>query len=185
MIIYESLKKDHEKVTELLRSLVETVQTDHKERGALLRQIRDELIPHARAEEAIFYNSLREIDAAKELVAEAYWEHLEAEGLLRSLQTMDAVDLNWRRGAEKLKEITERHIIDEETATFDVAKTYFLDQEAEMMGEAFEKLKVQIREGGLLKNMVDLIANMMPERFRGGLRKFTQDIPETPYKASG
>ena len=79
MNIFDLLKKDHKSVKELLNQLIALDDKgDEAQRDALVSQIRDELIPHARAEEAVFYNPLRamKIDNAK--LMHAYKEHLEA-----------------------------------------------------------------------------------------------------------
>ncbi len=172
MLIYDALKKDHDKVKELLATLVTSSQADEDTRTSLIQKIRDELVPHARAEEAVFYNSLRSIEPAKDLVKNAYGEHLEAESLLRTLQGMEAADMNWKKTALKLKEAVEHHIREEEGSVFSAAKQLLIEEEARMMGEAFERMKPEIREGSFVQNTVEMVANMMPERFAKPLRSF-------------
>ena len=72
MQIYDALMKDHRKVEGLLANLVTIKDGDFKRRDELVQKIRDELIPHARAEEAVFYNSIRAVDTAKDLVWHGY-----------------------------------------------------------------------------------------------------------------
>jgi hemerythrin-like domain-containing protein len=148
MLIYEELKKDHEKV-----------------KSQLIKAIRDELIPHARAEEAVFYNTLRSIDSAKDIVMHGYQEHLEAETQLRMLQLRDKIDVEWKETAQKLKSAVEHHIQEEEGKIFNVAKQLFTNDEAVMMGDAFTKLKPDIKEEGFLSTTLDMVVNMMPPRF--------------------
>ena len=147
MLIYEALKKDHEKVKSLLnRLLLLNEKSEHSE--DLIQQIRDELIPHARAEEAIFYNSLRSIDSAKDLVMHGYGEHMEAEALLKRLQMSDAFNADWKETAIKLKNALEHHIREEEDRIFSVAKEILTEEEAEKLGDAFEQMKPDIKEIG-------------------------------------
>src|SRR5438552_3887791 len=91
MKIYDSLKKDHEKLKLLLQDLVTENQRIDVYKN-LLTQIRDELVPHARAEEAVLYNSIRDMNTGKEIVAHSYKEHMEAETLLRTLQALKIFD---------------------------------------------------------------------------------------------
>ncbi|RYZ62145.1 MAG: hemerythrin domain-containing protein, partial [Proteobacteria bacterium] len=107
MEIYQALKKDHEKVKSLLQRLVGLADSDVKTRHSLVSQIRDELVPHSRAEEAVFYNSLRLVDDSKKVAMHGFAEHMEAETFLRTLQATDAVGAGWRPVAEKLKETLE------------------------------------------------------------------------------
>ncbi len=169
MLIFEALKKDHEKVKNLLNKLVEMKEGDAG-RKALIDEVRDELIPHARAEEAIFYNSLRTIKETKDLVMHGYKEHMEAETLLRTLQLKEKIDADWTKTANKLREAILHHIESEEGEIFSAARRVFTQEEAEMMADAFEELKPKVRKEGFLKTTMDLILNMLPPRFAGPLR---------------
>lgn len=171
MIIYDALKKDHVKLKELLNELVHATEAGEESRNDLISKIRDELVPHSRAEEAVFYNSLREIDQAHSLAMHGYREHMEAETLLRSLQVTGAVNINWTSGARKLKEALEHHISEEEGELFSAAQQLFTNEEAKEMGIAFEKMKPEIKEGSFVKSTVEMIANMMPSRLRDAFQK--------------
>lgn len=175
MLIYDALKKDHEKVKGLLDELLAVTEGDPR-RNQLIKSIRDELIPHSRAEESVLYNSLRSIDATKDLVRESFQEHLEAEALLRTLQMKDKIDADWRTTAGKLKEALVHHIREEESAVFAAAQEYLTEREAEMMADAFEKMKPEIRKENILQTTVDLIANLMPPRFASVFRDRTFEI---------
>ena len=87
MLIYDLLKQDHEKVKGLLSELVNSSDATEETRVGLINQIRDELVPHARAEEAVLYNSMRAIDMAKDLAWHGYEEHAEAACGGRVLET--------------------------------------------------------------------------------------------------
>lgn len=170
MQIYEALRKDHDKVKNLLKELVAIEQDNAEDRHELIEEIRNELVPHSRAEETVFYNSLREIEAARDIVMHGYQEHMEAEAHLRMLQLRDRIDLEWKETAKKLKESLEHHIEEEEGKIFNVAKQLFTDEEAEMMAEAFENLKPEVQTEGFMKTTLDLIGNLMPPRFAAKFR---------------
>jgi hemerythrin-like domain-containing protein len=165
MDIYEALRKDHDKVKGLLNRLVSLTQDNIDERHSIIEQIRGDLIPHARAEEAVLYNALRSLDAGKKIVMHGYREHIEAESLLRILQVLDKVDMEWKTTANKLKEALEHHIREEETEIFSVAHQVFSEEEAHMLGEAFEAMKPEIKEEGMMKSTLELMKNLMPPRF--------------------
>ena len=173
MQIYEALKSDHEKVRGLLGELISLDDEDSASRSRILEQIRDELIPHSRAEEAVFYNSIRAVNTAQDLVWHSFKEHMEAEALLRALQAMDKVDVSWKKTAHKLNEALNHHILEEENKIIPVAEHLFTHEEAEAMGEAFEEMKPEVQEEGFLQTTLDMIANMMPTRLAAPLRTFT------------
>jgi len=176
MKIYEALVNDHNKVKDLLGRLVALNAGDEEERTTLIEEIRDELVPHARAEEAVFYNSIRAINTAQDLVWHGYEEHMEAEALLRTLQAADKIDADSRKLAQKLKTTVEHHIREEEERIIPVAQQLFTDQEAEVMAEAFEEMKPDVKEGNIMQNTLDMIANMMPPRLAAPLRSFTYRV---------
>ncbi len=177
MEIYEALKKDHVKVKQILHEMLAIPDTDDANRTRLVQMLRDELIPHARAEEAIFYNSLRTAASGKDLAMHGYREHLEAEGLLRMLQAQDKVNMDWKNTASKLLSALEHHIQEEEGNMFNEARKNFSAEEAQMMGSAFEKLKPEIREETILGTTWDMVANMMPPRFTDSFKNSRSSHP--------
>lgn len=171
MSIYDELKSDHVKVINTISELIE-VKEDTEKARLLINQLRDQLIPHVRAEEAVLYNSLRSLDLLKPLISHSYREHIEAETLLRTLQVKVKTHMDWHELAKKLKDALLDHINEEETVLFSEAKKTLKDEEAEQMGVAFLKLKPEIKEEGLTANMLELTANLMPTRFAKYMRSF-------------
>jgi hemerythrin-like domain-containing protein len=171
MHIFEALMKDHKKLKELLKELVSLKDDDFESRNNLVQDIRDELVPHSRAEEAVFYDSLRALDADKKVIMHGFTEHMEAEALLRLLQVEEKAHLGWKATARKLKDAVEHHIHEEEKDIFATARTVLTAEEAKKLGELFENLKPQIREEGFLKNSVELVVNMMPVRLAAAVKK--------------
>jgi hemerythrin superfamily protein len=176
MQIYELLKNDHREVKSLLDQLIAAEGAE--ERSALIAKVRDALVPHSRAEEAVFYNSLREYDRAKDKIGHSFVEHLSAETILRGLQVQEKVMGNWQAGARKLKEALDHHIAEEEGELFSLARQFFTEEEANMMGGAFEKLKAETVPEGFMKTTLDLVVNMMPPRFTKGFRDFDFSPPK-------
>jgi len=173
MTIYEQLKSDHRNVIALLDELIAAEKDTPKRREMLVAKIGEELIPHARAEEAVLYNSMRDLDVAGGVVGHSYQEHLEAEAVFRSLQVTDAVNVNWVGGAKKLKAALEHHIAEEEGKVFPAAQQLFTNPEAEAMAEVFNRMKPAIRKQSFVGQSADMVVNMMPGRLRDSFAKFT------------
>jgi hemerythrin superfamily protein len=171
MKIYAALKRDHEKLETLLDKLVESSETGDPKWRALVDKIRNELIPHSRAEEAVFYNAIREFEHAKGLVAHSYGEHAMAEAELRTLQAMETIDANWTTLAKKLRTDLLHHVEEEEGKIFAAAKMIFSDEEADKIGDAFEQLKPYVQEQSIAGTTLDLIINLLPQRLVTGFRK--------------
>ncbi len=174
MQIYDAIKLDHREIIQMLDELT-SLNEGERTREDLIERIRDAFVPHSRAEEAVFYNSLRSFDVAKELVRDSFREHLEAERLLRLLQLKEKVDLDWKKTANQLKVAISRHIEDEENKLFPVAKNILSYEEAEKLGVAFERMKPEVREEGIMGSTMDLIANLMPPRFTKSAREYRAD----------
>lgn len=167
MKIYDALIEDHNELKDLLAQLVES-ERGSEERKSLVHAVKEALIPHSRAEEAVFYNSLREIkiDELKELVmGHGFGEHVQAENLLNILIKGKDVELD-EDPAKELKEAIEHHIEEEEGDMFSAAKQVLLDVEAENMAEAFFEMKKQIEQNDDDENLMELVMNMIPEMFK-------------------
>ena len=172
MLIYDVLKNDHVRIKSLLDEIIGLNEDASPRRTELIDRLRNEFIPHARAEEAVLYNSIRSIETAKDTIMHSYEEHIAAETLLRTLQVRDKVDMDWVKTAKKLRTALSNHIEDEENRIFNVAQQLFTNQEATVMAEAFQKIKPEVREEGLMKNTLDMVVNMLPPRIAASLRTY-------------
>lgn len=171
MEIYDVLKSDHEELKGLLNDLI-ALKDDDDYRYVLIEEIKNALVPHSRAEESVFYNTLRAVNADKKLVFHGYQEHMEAETLLRTLQVMDKLNMGWRAVAVKLREGILHHVEEEESEIFAEARQAFTSQEAEAMAEAFNELKPKVREQGIIGTTADMIVNLLPPRLADSIRNF-------------
>ena len=177
MTIYDALSKDHREFERLLDRLLEASKADDESWKSILDELRRGVIAHAHAEEAVFYNALREADESKSLVMHSYGEHAMAEAEIRALGAAKMVDANWTSMVEKLRNDLLHHIQEEESRVFDAARKVFSDEEAAQLGLAFERLKEETVKGGdsILKSTVDLIANLLPPRLTESFRKHVND----------
>jgi len=166
MDIYNALHSDHEKLRRMLEKLENATELD-EDTTEVLHGVSHLLVPHSRAEEEVFYNSIRQCDPENDVVMHGFREHMEAEALLRALQGMSMVGLEWTAASKKLRQAVEHHIREEETHIFAVARRIFSEEEARQLGEAFIALKPEVREEGMLRNALHMVLNLMPPRLRG------------------
>lgn len=169
MQIYDILMREHEEVKGLLNDLI-NLKDDDEYRFILVEEIKSALIPHSRAEEATFYNTIRAVDADKSLVAHGFKEHLEAESLLRLLSVKEKTNMDWRSTALKLQEALEHHIKEEEGKIFSEARSIFSKEEAESIGDAYLNLKPNFVGDGAMKSTMDMVINMLPPRLADSIR---------------
>lgn len=168
MNIYDALKKDHVEVLDLMDELIALRDDDYRE--VLLKEISDALIPHSRAEESVFYNTLRAVEAPKKEVFHGFKEHLEAEALLKTLMAKESLHMDWKKTATKLRDALAHHINEEETEIFSIAREAFTDEEADVMGEAFIELKPKVKNQTEIGKAADMVINLMPPRLASKIR---------------
>lgn len=173
MNIYEALQSDHRKFESLLNRLEEASLTGNPQWKSLLQELRDGFIPHAHAEEAVFYNALRESKQTQGIVLHSYAEHAMAESEIRLLSAAKLIDANWKGMIAKLRGDIQRHVHDEESRVFTAARQVLSSEDAEQIGEAFLKLKPEMAKDSesMIASTMDLIANLLPKRFSDGFRK--------------
>lgn len=185
MTIYEALSKDHRQFERLLDRLLETSKAGTDEWKGILDELRRGVIAHAHAEEAVFYNSLREADEGKGLVMHSYGEHAMAEGELRTLGAAKLIDAKWTSMVEKLRKDLLHHIQEEESRVFAAARKVFTEEEANQIGAAFERLKTATAKDGdsMIASTIDLVANLLPPRLTNAFRKNVKVKPPASVTA--
>lgn len=143
MDIYATLKADHKEVKALLKEMVKTEETDARKREKMLKQLKALVVPHARAEEIVLYDRLKnsEVKEADSMAFENYEEHAVVDRLMVELETTPPNDKKWTALISVVQESLLHHIKEEEDQTFEKAKKSFDRQTATVMAEEFEKLK--------------------------------------------
>src|SRR5690606_28307563 len=117
-------------------------------------------------------------------VQHSYREHTEAELMLRTLRGLSSIGIDWKKATQKLKENLEHHIEEEETRIFDIAQELFSDDEAEILGDAFVKLKPKYAEQGSFKNRPDDVIIILPNQIGDALREKSRS-PVRPQDEPG
>jgi hemerythrin superfamily protein len=171
--IYDALSKDHRQFEQLLDRLLAASKNGSDEWKGILDELRRGVIAHAHAEEAVFYNALREHPEGKGLVMHSYNEHAMAEGEIRALGAAKLIDAKWTSMVEKLRKDLLHHIQEEESRLFEAARKVFSDEEAQQIGAAFERMKLETAKDGdsMIASTIDLIANLLPPRLTNAFRK--------------
>lgn len=132
--IYDLLKRDHEKVTELLHRAKEARGDEARER---LAEITREVTAHARAEEAVFYGHLLHNERTRAKILEGLEEHRLVDALLAELATMQPRDERWPARLDLLADNLGHHIDEEEGELFPLARQILSDREAVEFGRRF------------------------------------------------
>jgi hemerythrin superfamily protein len=138
--LIEILRQDHLKVDELFGSYA--AATHASEKLQIVQQIYRELMPHAQAEEEIFYPALRDAGSDEAMVEEAYSEHAAAKKTLESILNAAPDDLTYDMKVKMLQKEIQHHVREEETELFQEARDSGLD--LAQLGERFLQRKQEL-----------------------------------------
>ena len=138
--LLEILRQDHLKVDELFGEYANA--TDAPEKRRIVQQIYRELMPHAQAEEEIFYPALRDAASDEAMVEEAYSEHAAAKKTLASILSAQPDDLTYDMKVKMLQKEIQHHVREEETEIFQEARDSGLD--LAQLGQRFLERKQEL-----------------------------------------
>jgi hemerythrin superfamily protein len=170
MTILEAIKDDHDRMRALARRLLNNIESAPEKRTDILRRLRNEVVPHSRAEEAVLYNNMRRADAETDKVYHGFREHAEVEALLLTLETAEALSVAWKAAAEKFQERLTHHMDEEERDLFPQAKAAFDQEQLEAMALDFKSRKPEYREQNALTNTAEFVGNLVPPAIADKLR---------------
>jgi hypothetical protein len=145
---FELLKKDHKKVSGLLKQLDKTEESDASNREELFSQLKNELETHTQIEETIFYPALEDHEETKDITLEAYEEHNVVKTLLQELEETSKDDETWSAKFSVLKENVEHHVEEEEGEMFSKVKKALNKDEIESLGDRINDAKGKRRAEG-------------------------------------
>lgn len=138
---FQMLKKDHEEVKGILKKLKKTKKKESSKREDLFQKLREELVPHMKAEESAFYPPLMEKKEAREDAMEGIEEHHVSELVLKELEKMPKDDEKWGAKVAVFKELVEHHIKEEESTLFKSAEKALGSDEIKKIAKQFEQDK--------------------------------------------
>jgi hemerythrin superfamily protein len=138
----ELLKKDHQKVKDLIKKL----KSARQNREELLNTIEEEIKIHSQCEEEIFYPAVKEFDS--DMVDEAVEEHRQVDNVLAELmEIVDSEDEDFTEKVDELEENLLHHIEEEEGEMFPKAEKE-LKAELDDLGNQIQALKEEIQGEG-------------------------------------
>lgn len=146
--ILNTLVKEHAEVSALLRLVhAERKRGAHADdegvitRVRLLTTLTIELLSHARAEEAVFYQALRDLPDAEPRAKQAGEEHKAMERVIYELLSIEYSSPRWLEAYEELMEQVESHVDEEEDEIFALAQQHFSKEVLQEMDERFQAAK--------------------------------------------
>lgn len=141
---FQMLKKDHVEQKEILGQLTETKEA--KKREELFKKLKEELVPHIKAEESTFYPPLLAKKEAREVALEGLEEHHVSELIQNELEMMPKGEEQWGAKMSVFKELVEHHIKDEESKVFKSAEKALDSDEFKTIMKKFNQEKQKIKK---------------------------------------
>jgi hemerythrin superfamily protein len=144
--ILETLQKEHDEVQALLKQLVDSDSAP--ERRALLQQIKLALVPHTKAEEKVVYDRVLALKGEKNKIDghEGYFEHETAARMLANLGKIEQVKSpEFSAAAKVLKELIDHHVEEEERNIWADVRENFSDAQRVAMNDEFAAAKKRVK----------------------------------------
>jgi hemerythrin superfamily protein len=141
MDIFQVIKQDHDLMRGMLKELCATGNQDVRRRDALFVPFKNELMMHQQVEEAVVYNSLKDIEETRAEALEAIAEHHLVDGLLEELALMPKDSDEWFAKFGVLKELVDHHMKEEESEFFDAARKVIDGAKAKEMAQQMRSKK--------------------------------------------
>lgn len=142
---FQMLRKDHKVVKEILGQLEET-ENKSKKRDELFQKLKEELVPHMKAEEIAFYQPLLAKKEAREVALEGVEEHHVSELVFKELETMPKDQDQWGAKLSVFKELVEHHIKEEQGPIFTTAEKVLSQNSFQSILKQFVSEKEKVLE---------------------------------------
>lgn len=143
--LFELIKKDHKETKDVFSQIEELADRSSQKRADLFAKMKEELVPHMKAEEKVFYAVLLEDEKSKEDAMEGMEEHHASELILKELSNMSPREDYWPAKFSVFKEMVEHHIEEEESTIFQVAEEVIPHEQLETIADEFEQAKEKIK----------------------------------------
>jgi hemerythrin superfamily protein len=138
--VFRHLEREHGEVTALLLRL--QISSDPKVRRELWPTIRNELLAHEQAEKAEVYPAFLQDSDTREMAQEHTQDASELEEAIAELNAIEADSERWQPTLQRLIQMVQEHVRDEEEEYFPIADRLFKDRSDDML-ERFEKAKAK------------------------------------------
>lgn len=140
----QMLKKDHQKVEELMSGCKNTV--DPKERAEILNKIVKELEIHMQVEEELFYPLVSGVsDEGEQLIRHGKREHDELREIILSFKDMDEYSDEYEEDLKKMEVVKNDHIREEEQRVFPFAEKNLEDEMGITLSTKMMALKQKLK----------------------------------------
>lgn len=146
MDIFQTLKKDHQTVLEILDKLKSSSDRAGKTRQKQLEHLKQELLPHMSAEENYFYQMLLDNTSdqkQRKKIFEGIEEHKAARSVLSDCESLSFTDEKWQPDIKVLHELIKHHIEEEESEIFDIADE--LIEDPKQAAQKFTQMKKEAK----------------------------------------
>lgn len=144
--IVDLIKDDHKPLKELIKILKDPDE-DFDERKMAFKEFAPLLTAHAKAEERVLYENMKENKDLREEAFEGEIEHNLAELMVEQSRRTRDEDV-WTAKAKVLAELVEHHIEEEEDELLPKFKKSSEKEERSRLGEEYLYLKEKIESGG-------------------------------------
>lgn len=140
------LRKDHERVKDMLHKLDDTTERAEVTRTEGLEKLKQELTVHEAIEEEILYPALIEFAKTKDITLEAFEEHHVVDVIMAELEQTPVEDKTWAAKLTVMKENLEHHIEEEEDDMFKKARQVMDEADLEELGERMAARKDELQQ---------------------------------------
>lgn len=143
---FDELKKDHKEVKDILEKLKAGSKTAEKTREKLFAQLKEELVPHLKAEDVTFYQPLMDTKNGRQHALEAKEEHDLTTRVFRQLEETPVKDELWAARLKVLKDLVEHHIEEEEKEIFAIAQKEMEKNDFKQIMQNFRQEKEKFKQ---------------------------------------
>ncbi|MDX9990583.1 MAG: hemerythrin domain-containing protein [Anaerolineales bacterium] len=141
---FQLLKKEHKTIMDILDQLEDTEEA--KKREELFQKLKEELLPHMRAEESTFYEPLLAKKDTRDVALEGTEEHHASDLVFKELEKMPKDKDEWAAKLTVFKEMVEHHIKEEEGTMFTVTEIVLTDEKIQAIMKDFKAEKKKLQE---------------------------------------
>lgn len=143
--ILQDLHNDHSEVDSLLGRIMDS--KDGSERSRLFTEMKNKLLPHAKAEQEVLYQRLEtgKSEESRQFAKEGTSEHQILEQQIQKISGLgNPMSDQWTAELKVLQDLIEHHVGEEESTGFSRARDEFDKSELEAMSQQFQTRKAQL-----------------------------------------
>lgn len=155
MLIFEQLKRDHDKIKSIMERIEVTTPRAVRTRVELLSELKTFLTAHSKAEELFFYRAILRggfgDNITRDQAFESLEEHTTLENALAEIEDTDPKSGAWMERFRFFQRALVRHFDVEEKDLFKNARKLVSREEARELGLAFDEMRsesIGLQNGG-------------------------------------